>query len=96
MGSIVTTPGAPASLLARAAEKMREDADRCGDPPGSFIPALAELLEVSASCGCEAGDDHWAEKAAVLRIARAYLGEAQESPRDYPLTVRRSREAGRG
>jgi hypothetical protein len=83
----VTAPGAaqepPASGLMRAAKKMREDAEACGDPPGSFIPAVADWLEAEGKRAAEidryegrpvyalmlAGYGH------PLAVARAYLGE---------------------
>jgi hypothetical protein len=67
----------PVSLLMRAAKKIREDADRCGDPPGSFMPEVAGLLEATAGCGCEEDGDHWEQKAAALAVARGYLNETE-------------------
>jgi hypothetical protein len=75
----VTAPGEaqepPASVLMRAAKKMREDAEACGDPPGSFIPEVAAWLEIEAAClerKLPGDDGTWR---CALRIALAYLGE---------------------
>ena len=63
----------PEQVIRRAAELMRE---QCG--PGharrEFWHALADLLETAAGCGCEEDGDHWAEKAAAIAVALAYLG----------------------
>ena len=72
-------PSASASVLARAARAMREDAAADRDPPGSFIPAFAGLLEAFAGCECDQDGDHWPQKAAALTAARAYLGEGGAS-----------------
>ena len=37
--------------------------------------ALADLLESFASCECEEDGDHYPQKLAALKVARAYLGE---------------------
>lgn len=60
----------------RTAEQVHPDFDArhiAGMHPG-VAEALADLLETVASCGCEEGDDHWPEKAAALKVARAVLG----------------------
>lgn len=44
--------------------------------PGVAL-AVADLLETSAGCGCEEGDDHWPEKAAALKVARACLAATE-------------------
>ena len=36
--------------------------------------AVADWLDVAATCGCEEGDDHWQDKSAALAVARVYLG----------------------
>ena len=73
----------PAETLRRAVARMRADADRCGDPPGSFIPSLADWLESEA--GNAASMDGYEGRAVYpamlagyrlpLAVARAYLGE---------------------
>jgi hypothetical protein len=85
----VTAPGAaqepPASVLMRAAKKMREDAEACGDPPGSFIPAVADWLESEAKRAAEiAGYEDSAVYPLMLSsyrlplaVASGYLGERE-------------------
>jgi hypothetical protein len=69
---------------------MRADAERCGDAPGSFVPAVADLLEaesVKASRldGYEGTPVYPAMLATFrlpLAIARGYLNE--KHPEDRP------------
>jgi len=67
---------------------MRADADRCGDPSGSFTRAVAEWTESSALDAADAkqrGDGTWsfgwcdspAGVKSALKIAQAYLGESE-------------------
>lgn len=67
----------PVSVLMRAAKKMREDAEACGDPPGSFIPAVANWLESEArrADGGEGGVD--CVPNLPYMAALAYLGERE-------------------
>lgn len=79
----------PAETLSRAVARMREDAERCGDKPGSFLPAVADWLEAEAERAAEI--DGYEDSAVYplmlagyrrpLAVARAYLGENGEVSR---------------
>jgi Bacterial RNA polymerase, alpha chain C terminal domain len=63
--------GDSAAETLRAAAKLLHEGRR----PDSlfFAAAVGDLLEAFAGCGCGEGDDHWREKRAALRAARAVL-----------------------
>lgn len=42
------TDNAEYDALRQAAERMHDDAEACGDPAGSFIPAVADWLDKAA------------------------------------------------
>lgn len=69
-----------AELLGKAAAKMREDADVCGDHPQDFVPAVADLLDAYSLLFCECCDEGEGRQPPHLEhlvaVARAYLGEA--------------------
>lgn len=74
----MSTPEPPESVLMRTAKKMREDADRCGDMPGSFIPEVAGWLELEAHMAALRGNSPEGQTFHALKAARAYLGEPYE------------------
>lgn len=57
--------------------RQRADAEYIAGTGPLFGLAVADLLEGFASCGCGEDGDHWAEKAAALRLARLVLGEPE-------------------
>lgn len=63
----------PLETIRRAVTKMRADAERCGDAPGSFIPAVADWLDSEArhAAGGEGGIDCVPNP--PFAVARAYL-----------------------
>jgi hypothetical protein len=81
----VSAPESPSAFLLRAVARMRADADRCGDPPGSFVPAVADWLEAvglrAAEIDGHEGRPVYALMLAGYRhpvaVARAYLGEPE-------------------
>lgn len=82
----MTAPESPAEVLRKAAEKLLADADRCGDPPGSFFRAVAALLEREASLldaaleFCVLCGNHVTVcpcPGTPLAVARAVLGESE-------------------
>lgn len=72
-------PETPMETLRRAIAAMRADAERCGDAPGSFIPAVADWLgsEARRAHGGEGGID--CVPNLPFAVARAYLGEADHA-----------------
>jgi hypothetical protein len=64
----------------RTAKKMREDADRCGDPPGSFVLEVAGWLETEARMVALRGNSSEGQTFHALNAARAYLGEQETEP----------------
>lgn len=69
----------PSALLRRAVARMRADADRCGDVPGSFIPAVADMLDHTATLIADNKERFGGTQSTVMAIivARAYLDEVQ-------------------
>jgi hypothetical protein len=69
----------PAETLRRAVTAMRADAERCGDAPGSFIPAVADWLDSEArrADGGEGGID--CVPNLPFAVAVAYLGEGSDA-----------------
>lgn len=72
-------PETPMETLRRAIAAMRADAERCGDAPGSFIPATAEWLETEAHMASLRGSSPEGQTFHALKVARAYLGEADHA-----------------
>ena len=68
-----------AEVLRRAVDRMRADAEACGDSPGDFIPAVASWLDNSARHARRR--EQYGEKPTrsadprALAVARAYLGD---------------------
>jgi hypothetical protein len=68
----------PVETIRLAVTKMRSDAERCGDAPGSFVPAVADWLDSEArrADGGEGGIDCVPKH--PLAVAAGYLGEAAD------------------
>jgi hypothetical protein len=64
----------PAVTLRRAVSAMRADAGRRGDPPGSFVLAVADWLAIAAAAQERKLPDESGTVHAALRVARGYLG----------------------
>lgn len=66
--------------IAEAVRRMREDAERCGDSVGSFMPAVADWLNVVARRWPTGRSRVTRERAIALTVARAYLSDVVTPP----------------